>query len=393
MFLQGGPGHKAGRPAEKGGWVGAAVDAGFRVLLLDQRGTGRSTAASLGFLQRLGGPDKQAEYLKDFRADAIVADCEAIREALGVERWSVLGQSFGGFCATRYLSAAPAGVREALLTGGLPPGVGEACAADRAYARLFKRVEAQNRKFYRRFPGDVAAVQAVVRHLVERGGSVPLPKGGVLTPRGLQLLGFHFGMHGGLEHVHFLLEEAFDADGELSHAFLSGFEDLGFDTAPLFLLLHEAIYCSGGASNWAAQRVRETTPEIAALFDAERAVEEGRPVYFTGEMIFPWMFDELSLFAPLKECAEILASTAWPPLYDTAALARCDVPVAAASYLDDMYVDYDLAQETAALIGSDGGREVRQLITNEYTHSGLRENGAKFFKDLLAYARDETPVR
>ena len=48
-------------------------------------------------------------------------DAEWIRRELGVERWSVLGQSFGGFCVTTYLSFAPEGLREAFFTGGLPP--------------------------------------------------------------------------------------------------------------------------------------------------------------------------------------------------------------------------------------------------------------------------------
>ena len=65
-------------------------------------------------------PAEQAEYLTHFRADAIVRDAEHIRRALGVERWSVLGQSFGGFCVTTYLSFAPEGLREAFITGGLP---------------------------------------------------------------------------------------------------------------------------------------------------------------------------------------------------------------------------------------------------------------------------------
>ena len=44
-------------------------------------------------------------------------DAEWIRLELGVDRWSVLGQSFGGFCVTAYLSIAPDGLREALITG------------------------------------------------------------------------------------------------------------------------------------------------------------------------------------------------------------------------------------------------------------------------------------
>lgn len=65
------------------------------------------TAATLGLV---GDAVKQAEYLKLFRADNIVRDCEAIRENITSEyppekkKWSVLGQSFGGFCAVTYLS-------------------------------------------------------------------------------------------------------------------------------------------------------------------------------------------------------------------------------------------------------------------------------------------------
>ena len=65
------------------------------------------TAATLALK---GDVFKQAEYLRHFRADSIVRDCEAIRQCLtadypeGIRKWSILGQSFGGFCAVAYLS-------------------------------------------------------------------------------------------------------------------------------------------------------------------------------------------------------------------------------------------------------------------------------------------------
>src|SRR3954452_14638604 len=114
VYLQGGPGFEAPRPTRhptSPGWLDRALRE-FRVLMLDQRGTGRSTPFG-GHLARRP-PAEQAEYLTHFRADAIVHDAEHVRRALGVERWSVLGQSFGGFCATTYLSLAPEGLREAL---------------------------------------------------------------------------------------------------------------------------------------------------------------------------------------------------------------------------------------------------------------------------------------
>ena len=48
----------------------------------------------------------------------------------------------------------------------------------------------------------------------------------------------------------------------------------------------------GGSSAWAAERVRQEAP-FAELFDAVGRANAGSPVLFTGEMIFPWMFDEV----------------------------------------------------------------------------------------------------
>lgn len=74
-----------------------------------------------------GYNDVQAQYLKLYRADSIVRDCEAIRQALTTDypaekkKWSTIGQSFGGFCTITYLSFYPGGVRESFMFGGLQP--------------------------------------------------------------------------------------------------------------------------------------------------------------------------------------------------------------------------------------------------------------------------------
>ena len=57
----------------------------------------------------------QAEYLTHIRADSIVRDLELIRTELGVQQWSLLGQSFGGFTSLTHLSLAP----DDALTGDL----------------------------------------------------------------------------------------------------------------------------------------------------------------------------------------------------------------------------------------------------------------------------------
>jgi hypothetical protein len=59
------------------------------------------------------------------------------------------------------------------------------------------------------------------------------------------------------------------------------------------------------------------------------------------------------------------------------------VPLAAASYVEDMYVDLNLVQETVAGVGG-----ARQWVTNEYKHSGIRDDGARIIDRLLGMVRD-----
>src|SRR5262249_50813161 len=154
------------------GWMDRALT-DFRVLMLDQRGTGRSTP--VGTLEGRT-PAEQGAYLTHFRADAIVRDAEHIRRALGVERWSILGQSFGGFCATTSLSIAPEGLREAFITGGTPPlGV----AAEDVYRGTYAWMIERNARHYERYPQDRDRVRALLDRL-ERD-PVGLPSGDLLT--------------------------------------------------------------------------------------------------------------------------------------------------------------------------------------------------------------------
>ena len=90
-------------------------------------------------------------------------DAELFRKTvLGEDvKWTLLGQSFGGFCITTYLSFAPEGVKEALLTGGLPPLIDEPASALNAYRKLFERVQTQNKKYFERFPYDVDRLYAL----------------------------------------------------------------------------------------------------------------------------------------------------------------------------------------------------------------------------------------
>jgi pimeloyl-ACP methyl ester carboxylesterase len=374
VFLQGGPGFGGPRPHGRDSWLDRAL-ADYRVLLLDQRGTGRSSPATRQTLARLGSPAAQAAYLAHFRADAIVRDAELVRLALtGGEPWSVLGQSFGGFCTVSYLSLAPAGLREAFITGGLP---GLTTTADDLYRITYGKVAARVHEHYRRYPGDAGQAQRVARHL--RDHQVVLPGGGQLTVEWFQLLGQLLGQSTGSDGLHYLLEDPF-AGGELSDAFLHALlPRLSFAAAPLYAVLHEACYAQGAATRWAAHRVRAEFGE----FDPAAAVAGDAPLLFTGEMIYPWLFELDPALRPLQAAAEELAARAdWPALYDPAQLAANRVPVAAAVYFHDMYVPAELSVPTSQAIG-----ELRAWVTSEYEHDGLRVSDGAVLDRLIGLVR------
>jgi pimeloyl-ACP methyl ester carboxylesterase len=153
LFLQGGPGFEATRPdAEPFGWFKRALK-DYRLLLHAQRGTGRSTP--VGDIPG-ATPEAQAEYLTHFRADSIVHDAELIRHELGVDRWSLLGQSFGGFCSMTYLSFFPDALREVYITGGLSP-IGR--PVDDVYAATYARMAERNVAYFARYPEDRVRVR------------------------------------------------------------------------------------------------------------------------------------------------------------------------------------------------------------------------------------------
>jgi pimeloyl-ACP methyl ester carboxylesterase len=358
VFLQGGPGSAAPRPTGPRipTWLERAL-ADYRVLLLDQRGTGRSSP--VGSLPGRS-PQEQADYLQHFRADAIVRDAEWIRQELAVERWSILGQSFGGFCALTYLSSAPDGLREALFTGGLPP-VGR--PAEDVYRLTYERVRERNRRYYERYPGDLGRVEEIQRRLA--GEDVRLPSGDRLTARRFRQLGLMLGSSTGAERLHYLVELPVDSPGFLHDVDAA----LHFPRNPLYAILHEACYADGCATRWAAQRM--LPDEFAS-----------RPELFTGEMVYPWMFEAYGALAPLREAAELLAAHTWPALYDAGRLAANDVPAAAAIYADDMYVERTLSEETAARV-----RGLRPWVTDAFQHDGLRLHGERVLGSLLELVR------
>ena len=391
VFLQGGPGGAGPRLTSptSDGWVAEAVRH-FRVILPDQRGTGRSSRVDGAAIAREGDAAAQARFLKRFLADSIVRDFEYLRLAeLGGARWVTLGQSYGGFLTLAYLSTFPGAAAASFTCGGIPH---VPARADEVYAHTFPRMVAKTSLLYERYPDDEHRLALLVERAA--AGGVRLPDGSPLSLRRLQSLGQGLGMKPGHERLHNLLDLAFTAgDGsaeaalaaaggrakkiELSPAFLAGaWSATNVAANPLYWVLQELIYADGELDApiaWAAERAWRERPEF------DPAV---RPLMLTGEACFPWMFEEMPELRPFAGAMErLMADTSFGRLYDLEALLANETPLQAAVYFDDLYVDSNLQLDTLGRVGAS-----HAWVTNEFEHDGL--HGDRVFKHLLDEARD-----
>ena len=347
VFLQGGPGGSGPRPLgpSSDGWIEEAIKH-FRVVLPDQRGTGRSSRVDTHVIEGMDGDGKAgAAFLKRFLADSIVRDFEHLRRTeFGGARWVTLGQSYGGFLTLTYLSLFPQGVIASFTTGGIPHVPADATDV---YRHTFPRMAAKTKQFYERYPIDIERAATVADIL--RSRKVTLPNGDPLTVERFQCLGSDFGMKPSFERVHWILDQAFlDGDGsaststELSDEFLSSVMD-ATSSRPLYWPLQEFIYANGELKTpirWAAQRVRcEFKPAMDVLME----------------------------------------DTHFGTIYDADQLARNEVPLQAAVYFDDMYVDSGLQLDTLSRVGRS-----HYWTTNEFEHDGV--HGSTVFRHLFTEA-------
>ena len=97
VMLHGGPGAGCGTKMRR-----FHDPSRYRIVLFDQRGSGRSTPHA---------------DLVDNTTGHLVADIERLREHLGIERWQVFGGSWGSTLAVAYAEAHPRRVTELLLRG------------------------------------------------------------------------------------------------------------------------------------------------------------------------------------------------------------------------------------------------------------------------------------
>ena len=352
VFLQGGPGHEAGRPTQTNPpWLARATE-DFQVVLLDQRGTGRSTPVSSPAVAPLAGLDAQdqAAYLSHLRADEIVNDCELVREFLGAQKWTVLGQSFGGFTTLHYLSTHAESLAGAIITGGLSA---VRRPIDDIYAATWQIMIEKSETYYRRFPGDRDRV-AQLSTLCARG-AVTLPNGDIVSPERFRTVGSNLGVQGGPEALHYLLELDHESSA-FSHDLAHALPFAGRN--PLYAVLHESSYADGVATRWSAER---TMPD--------RVRED--PTLLGGEHLHRSVFAEDTGLRPFAQAADLLAEQTWNQLYFPERLAQADLPVAASVYYADAFVPREFSMETAALLP-----DCRPWVTSEYEHNGLRADAA-----------------
>lgn len=383
VFLQGGPGGKGPRQGDfRQGWIGRALH-DYRVVLLDQRGTGQSTRMDSQALAELDDDQARADRLMLFRQDQIVADAEALREELGCTKWTSLGQSYGGFLTLAYLSAAPESLEASFITGGLPGLV----HIDDIYRLTYEKTAARNRVYFARHREDEMTVRQIAAHL--RDTEEFLATGERLSTERFRMIGMSLGMQTGTDLLHYLLEGPWTyvrGERRLSEDFLAQVS-AQVAIAPMYGVLQEAIYACATpdlahtATAWSADRLAEEIPGFAKDADPR---DRSEPYYLTGEHMMRRIFDEDPYLAPLAQATDILASrTDWPAVYDPQRLAENTVPVAAAIYYDDMFVPRELSLDTAKRV-----RGTRTWVTNEYQHDGVRASGGAVFDHLLSLIRD-----
>ena len=365
IFFQGGPGYESPRPLTNSGWIQRASEE-YTILLLDQRGTGLSTPVDSNSIEEISDREL-ADYLTFFRADNIIRDAEYIRKNLiGDNKWSVLGQSFGGFCAMHYVSFFPDSLQKVFITGGLPPLKAH---PDEIYRATFKRVIGKNELFFKMFPKAKQNMDKIAKYLDDN--EVVLPNGDILSVKRFQQLGLNLGFSDGMSSLNFLFEKAF-VNKHLSYSFLKNILSMQtFDTNPLFTILHEACYAQGFSTNWSAQRILDEYPIFINNVDN---------LYLTGEMLFPWMLDHYQSLRPFKNAANILAEKSdWPQLYDANILSENKIPIKAAVYTNDMYVDRDFSIDLAKDIPN-----TKIWETDTYEHNALRSDGKKVLDILFS---------
>ena len=230
LVLLGGPGDAASRRLEGLALSHAKLNVTRDLVLVDQRGTGRSSALNCF----LGSDDDLQSYLNEFMPLSSVRDCltslsrgadlaryrtvdfvqdlELLRTSLRVARWNLHGNSYGTRVALQYMARHPTAIRSAVLAAAVPPAltmpvsfgedadravglVAADCRADSLCGAAFPQLEAELDAVKRRLA--VAAARVEIPHpvtgtlttvLLTRGTFGEVVRATLYTPAGARML-------------------------------------------------------------------------------------------------------------------------------------------------------------------------------------------------------------
>jgi pimeloyl-ACP methyl ester carboxylesterase len=134
LVLTGGPGQPGVPLLERVPRIVGAELSDYRVVMYDQRGTGAGALSCAALQAAMGSSDlypppasavrtcaaKLGARRQFFGTDDVVADMEALRKALGVDKWTVDGISYGTYVGERYALAHPEHVSKLVLDSVVP---------------------------------------------------------------------------------------------------------------------------------------------------------------------------------------------------------------------------------------------------------------------------------
>jgi pimeloyl-ACP methyl ester carboxylesterase len=134
LFLTGGPGQPGVPFVRRISARLAPAIRGYRLVMLDQRGTGGGALSCPALQRAVGASDLAVPPLSALRDCAArigpkrrffttadtVADLDMLRSALGADRWTLDGVSYGTFTAERYALAHPTHVNALVLDSVVP---------------------------------------------------------------------------------------------------------------------------------------------------------------------------------------------------------------------------------------------------------------------------------
>ena len=268
------------------------------VLLLDQRGTGRSTPLTGRAVAGMTDGGRGVPPPVPRRLDRGGRRGARARLA-GGRPWETLGQSYGGFVTMAYLAGAR-GARRLLRD--------RRAARDRRHGPTTS-THAPTRAWPARTPSSMPATPRTPHGTADREPSrgtrrAPARRRPV-HPRRFRMLGSGFGMGDGYDKLHWLLDEA---------ARRGALRRLPPRRAHGDRLRGRAAVRAAGVHLRPARPAADGVGGRRAIWPAPGVRGDHDPLLFTGEMFYRWMFEEIAALRPFLGAADLLASyDDWPP--------------------------------------------------------------------------------